>query len=153
MRNLASFIGKDPEEALPIGLLHDIGNVIVLRVVSEEKSFGMILPDHDILEYLCYETHQEFGELVAKEWNMSQQLKELIQNHHTYPKPDDALRTEKLLLILTDMINQMLGYAPPASYNLLQSRPAGDLNLADRQDFRKFLSDLPKQIEEAITWF
>jgi HD-like signal output (HDOD) protein len=153
MRGLSDFARIDPEDALATGLLHDIGNVIVLRVVSEEKTFGLIMPDRDILEYLCYETHQEFGELVAKEWNMAPQLKELIQNHHTYPNPDDPLRTERLLLILSDMISQMLGYAPPALYNLLQSRPVNDLGLADREDFHNFLKDLPGQIDESINWF
>jgi HD-like signal output (HDOD) protein len=153
MRGLSEFIKIDPEDALATGLLHDIGNVIVLRVVSEEKNLGQVMPDHDSLEYLCYETHQEFGELVAKEWNMPPQLKELIQNHHTYPKPDDPLRTPRLALILTDMISQMLGYAPPASYNLPESRPVKDLGLAGRENFLKFLHDLPGQIDESINWF
>ncbi len=153
MRGLACFAGLDPEDALATGLLHDIGNVIVLRVVSEEKNFGMIPPDEGTLEYLCHETHQEFGELVAKEWNMPKQLKELIQDHHNYPKTDDPLRTERLLLILTDMINQMLGYSPPVSYNLMQSRPVIDLGLTGRDDFEVFLQNLPNQIEESVNWF
>jgi len=153
MRGLASFTRLDPEECLVIGLLHDVGNVVVLRVVSEEKNFGIPLPDYSMFEYLCYETHQEFGELVANEWNMATHLKELIQNHHTYPEPNDPLRTQRLMLILTDMITPMLGYAPPAAYNLLQARPARDLGLSDSEHYAQFLTKLPSVIEDSISWF
>ncbi len=153
MRGLADLTRLDPEDALVIGLLHDVGNVVVLRVVSEEKDFGIPLPDYQTFEYICHETHQEFGELVANEWNMAPHLKELIQNHHTYPEPNDPLKVQRLMLILTDMITPMLGYAPATTYDLLHARPARDLGLIDSPNYVLFLQGLPDVINESIDWF
>ena len=51
------------------------------------------------------------------------------------------------------MLSAMLGYGPPASFNLLQSRAARELGLAERAGFVGFLPDLPARIEEAMSWF
>ena len=57
-----------------------------------------------------------------------------------------------LALLLTDMINQMLGYGTPAAYNLLESRPVYDLGLADDADFIKFLDHLPNEIQHVMSF-
>lgn len=152
MRELAAFTGVDQEDALVTGLLHDVGNVVILRVISEDN-LGMPLPDLDTFEYICHETHQEFGELVAAEWNMAPHLKAVIQEHHRYPDLADPFRTTRLQVILTDMIAAMLGYGQPAAYDLLHCRPVQDLKLADREDFIAFLTELPQRIDESIEWF
>ena len=153
MRGLAGFAELDEEEAFLIGLLHDIGNVIVLRVVDEQRSFTGYKIDIDTFEHFCFECHQEFGELIAEGWKLPASLRSLITNHHTYPARDDPLRTERLLLILTDLINQMLGYGPPASYNLLETCAVRDLGFAEREKFLTFLAQLPRDLEETLTSF
>ena len=153
MRGLAAFTELDEEEAFLIGLLHDIGNVIVLRVVDDQRSFTDYKIDIDTFEHFCFECHQEFGELIADAWKLPASLRSLITNHHHYPARDDPLRTELLLLILTDLINQMLGYGPPVSYNLLETPTVRDLGLAGREGFITFLAQLPHDLEETLTSF
>lgn len=152
MRSLSAYTDLDPDAAFVSGLLHDVGNVIVLRIVSQHENLMGAKVDSETFEYLCQECHQEFGELVADAWDLPPQLKELIQNHHVYPAEDDALRTERLALLLTDMINQMLGYGPSAAYDLLESRPVRDLGLADDADFIKFLDHLPNEIQHVMSF-
>ena len=150
MRGLSGFTDADEEDAFLIGLLHDIGNVVVLRVVHGEQIAQPYEIDDDTFEYLCYECHQEFGELIADAWSLPPSLKALISDHHTYPDPDDPLRTLRLQLQLTDMISALLSYTPFVSYNLLESRVVCDLDLAARNDFMAFLEHLPDQLAETV---
>ena len=96
-------------------------------------------------------TEQEFGELIAEAWDLPPRLKELIQNHHVYPAADDPYREERLVLMLSDMISQMLGYGPAASYDLLATRPVQDLGLAEDQDFIELLDRLPQEIDHLMS--
>ena len=150
MRALAEFTGQiDPEDAFAIGLLHDVGNVIVLQAVDKHEAFSHSRIDLQTFEYLCYECHELFGELIADKWALPPRLKELIQSHHRYPEDSDPLRNERLHLALADMINQMIGYGPPTSYDLLRSRPVRDLALTAEPGFVQFLQNLPEQIGHA----
>ena len=150
MRALAEFSKINPDEALMIGLLHDIGDVIVLREAQRQQEVLNYRIDFSTFEYLCAEIHQELGELVACAWQLPPDLQSLISNHHELPSENDPLRTERLFLQLTDMISAMLGYAPFASYDLLNTRVVESLGLADRGDFVEFLITLPDQVEENV---
>ena len=59
MRGLARFGRLDEDEAYLLGLLHDIGSVIVLRIVRTEEKGGFADVDLDTFEYLCRQSHQE----------------------------------------------------------------------------------------------
>ncbi len=153
MSGLAKFTALSEEDAWLTGLLHDVGNVIVLRVVGNHRSVSGYQIDAETFEYLCFESHQEFGELVAEAWNLPPRLKSLLADHHRHPEPDDPLRTERLTIQLSDMIASLLGYAPSVSYDLLATRPAQDLGLAEREDFVAFLRSLPTQVRDAMMYF
>ncbi len=153
MRELARLTRMDPEEAFTIGLLHDIGNVLTLRLVLEHERSHRQAIDTDTFDFLCYETHQEFGELIANAWQLPPELKSLISDHHVYPRDDDLLRKQRLMLILTDMISQMLGYAPAAQYDLLRAEVVRDLGLSDQRAFLDLLAALPDRISATADEF
>lgn len=150
MRDLASFTREVEEDAFLTGLLHDIGNVIVLRLAHEQQKLTRVALDLDTFEYLCHESHQEFGELISQSWQLPQKLQTLIADHHRIPADDDPLRKERWLIIAADMICQMLGYAPTAQYDLLHSRAFKELGLVDRQDVLDWLAALPERIADTI---
>ncbi len=150
MRGLSKFTTVDRENAFLMGLLHDIGDVVVLRIVHGEHVHNRYEIDTDTFEYLCYECHQEFGELIADAWGLPSDLKTIITDHHTLSEPDHPLRTERLQIQLTDMINSLLGYAPFVCYDLLGSKVVSELGLAGRADFVAFLEGLPDRIEETV---
>lgn len=153
MNGLSAFTGLNAEDCFVTGLLHDVGNVIVLRTIATQKAFPPSAIDLQTFDYLCHETHQEFGELIAEAWNLPQTLKLLIQDHHSYPDELAPLRRERLQLILTDMLSQMLGFSQPTAYDLLNSRPVCDLNLQNRRDFVRFLRSLPEDLAGQLGWF
>ena len=156
MRSLSRFTKVDQEDAFLVGLLHDIGNVMVLRIMHAQQMVMHDSLDVATFEYLCHETHQEFGELIADAWGLPEALKALIAKHHTYPESDDPLRLQRLQLIASDSIAAMLGYAPTAQLNLLGSRAILELGLADPDNpnggspsFLEYLRELPDMLAEA----
>jgi len=153
VRGLAKQLKMDEDEASLVGLMHDIGSVIVLRFVEEHEKASQTLLDVPNFDYLCFEAHQEFGELVAEAWKLPDNLKALASSHHLYPTEDDPLRRERLMVILSDMICAMLGYAPPASYQLMESRVVADLGLKNQPGFETFLTNLPDEVEDALLSF
>lgn len=154
MRGLARFVHIDEENAFLIGLLHDIGNVIVLRIVCDQEARFHERIDVESFQYLCQETHQEFGELVAQEWKLPEELRILIADHHTMPEQGDALATQRWMVILTDMMLAQMGYdAQPANYDLIRSKPVEALHLAAHPRFTFFLDELPEDIEDALSAF
>ena len=49
----------DEEDAFLTGLLHDIGNVIVLRIMLDNNAVAQYDLDASTFDYLCFETHSE----------------------------------------------------------------------------------------------
>ena len=152
MHSLAQFTTMDRDEAQLLGLMHDIGDVMVLREARKQMRFVKYNLELESFDYLCHECHQEFGELIAVAWNLPEKLRVLIGNHHSYPAPDDPMRVERLLIHLTDMINGLLSWGPYVAYDLLGSRPSRDLGFDKRADFAEFLVSLPDDIADAITY-
>jgi HD-like signal output (HDOD) protein len=152
MRMLATFTGVDPDEAFMYGLLHDIGAVMALRIINRQKDYGSQI-DLDSFEYLAHQSHQEFGEMLGKAWDLPDDVTALMARHHQYPDAADPLRTERLMLHVTEMMGSLLGFAYDAPYDLLRSRALSDLGLADRADFLSALPKLPDQIEDALQTF
>lgn len=150
MRKLGPLANMDEDDAFLTGLLHDIGNVIVLRVLQEHRAVANYELDLAAFDYLCHESHQEFGELIAIEWKLPEQLTSLISCHHSYPDDDDPLRTPRLLLQVTDMANSLLGYTDWQPFDLMNTRAVQDLGLADRREFTNCLEELPEIIRESI---
>jgi HD-like signal output (HDOD) protein len=151
MRELAPLIQMDGEDAFTLGLLHDIGSVIVLRTVSEQESVSHHWLDEEVFEYLCYETHQEFGELIAEEWQLPETIKAIVASHHSAPAADDPLAKQRWLTLFSDMICQMTGYGPPRQYDLLASEPAWALGLAEHPDTVRVLRALPDRVSSTLT--
>ena len=88
-RKLARAVGYgDPEKAYLAGLLHDIGYILNLVVfpaqtkVALEKAAreGRFMGDveHSDLGF----THCQSGELLGRQWNLSEELVEVILCHH-----------------------------------------------------------------------
>jgi HD-like signal output (HDOD) protein len=151
MGGLANLTDGDEDEGFLAGLLHDSGNVVVLREASVQEGLSRERISMDAFEHLAHQYHQEMGELIAQEWQLPPDLRSLIADHHRAPAADDPLRNERCQLQLTDMLNAMLGSAPAVDYDLRASRPARELSLSDRIDFLQFLEDLPPDIAQVLS--
>lgn len=151
MRELSLLVELDAEDSFMLGLLHDIGNVLVLRIVCDQELISHRWLDEQTFEYVCYETHQEFGELVADKWQLPDSIKAIVASHHTLPMDDDPFARQRRLTIVSDMICQMLGFGPPRQYDLLATEAVQALGLDAQSDFHRVLATLPEKIEETIS--
>jgi len=150
MRELAAPARLDPEDCFLIGLLHDVGNVVVLRLVHQHEALMHGAIDAATFEYVCFQCHQEFGELLAKEWALPDQLRSLISSHHAPPSADDPLRRQRLLVQAEEMVLSLLGFAPESAYDLLNSAPIVGLGLAESEELIDVLANLPARVEETV---
>ncbi|GMU37272.1 MAG: HDOD domain-containing protein [Phycisphaerae bacterium] len=150
MHGLAPLIGRDPDDAFLAGLLHDIGNVLVLRIVSAEEAKMKVRVADDEFEHLCELAHQELGELLATAWKLPRNLSALIRDHHVRPDAADPLAVERQALLLTDMILALLEFAPYQPYDLLNADVASDLGLDADPRFTTLLAALPAELDETL---
>lgn len=150
MRSLSTVTKVDEEDSFLMGLLHGIGNVIVLRCAQDASNLRKYNVPYDVFEFLCYECQQEFGELIADEWKLPDLIRSLVVDHHEYPAEDDPRRVFRLMLRITQMINGVIGYGPEGNYDIAHCRAVADLGLEDSPEYLRFLRRLPAELEENI---
>ena len=73
-----------PENLFAFGLLHDVGKVLLLRIlkdVSEERN----ITDPAVIEELLEKLHTRFGASLIKKWNFPSDFYEAVLFHHEDP--------------------------------------------------------------------
>lgn len=92
-RKLAKRIGvKDPEQVYLAGLLHDLGFMVNLRIAPEEfydilrRALSEGEPVERLEEELWGCTHCDSGSMLAKKWELTPVVAEVIQYHHQLSK-------------------------------------------------------------------
>ncbi|MGB0715018.1 MAG: HDOD domain-containing protein [Phycisphaerae bacterium] len=150
MRSFSTVMKLDEEDCFLIGLLHGIGNVIVLRCAQDASDLRKYDVPYDIFEFLCYECQQEFGELIAEEWKLPDLVRSLVVNHHDYPTEDDPLRNYRLMLRITQMVNCNIGYGADGSYDVANCKAAQDLGIDGTPAYLSFLRRIPGELDEQI---
>lgn len=153
LRGLAELIKAEPEEAYLVGLLHDIGAVLVLHEVQEQEAVLRYQIEVDEFTWLCSEHHQRLGQLIADAWELPEKLKALVTDHHRPVAADDEASRERNMIVLADMLKAMLGYARPGSYNLCGTSAAQALGLDAAPAFAAFLDSLPEDLRGIPTPF
>ncbi|MGB8910750.1 MAG: HDOD domain-containing protein, partial [Candidatus Sulfotelmatobacter sp.] len=91
-RKLARSVAfDDPEKAYLAGLMHDIGFIVNLVVFPEQTRTAMQKAQREgvfVGKVECSDlgfTHCQSGELLARRWNLSEELVEVILCHHHVP--------------------------------------------------------------------
>lgn len=151
MRRLAPCVGMDEEDAFLMGLLHDIGCIVTLRIIANYRNVCREQITDEAFAHLCHVSHQEFGELLANEWKLPEELTALIAGHHHDPEADDPLGKQRLMLQTTSMIASLLGYALPRPYDLLNAHQVKELKLPAFAGWPEVLEGLPEEIQEAVS--
>ncbi len=89
--------------AYTAGLLHDIGKVILDQYIADGSPlfFRNLSQENETFTQLEKKiigiTHSEAGTILAKKWNFSDELSEVIQLHHT---PEKAKKDKDLVYII-----------------------------------------------------
>jgi len=99
------------DELFTMGLLHDIGKLLLLQIVIEidsKSSDGRDIEGSDVNETLdTY--HGLFGASLLKKWEFPSEFAHIAQYHH---RPDEAgtLSKELMIVHLANLISKALGY-------------------------------------------
>lgn len=134
--------GVMQNEAFFAGLFHDIGKLLILKVIAQkkQKDASMTIPDHLLLSAMAI-LHAEQGYLLMHQINMPQMFAVITRDHHL----QDYDRTN-YLLILVKMANHIchhmgIGLTQDAAIELLETEEAVLLNLsqADLEEVGIFL--------------
>jgi len=90
-KQLSRDMGGNHDQAFVCGLLHDIGWIVMLEMLSKYDL------DKEKRDHLMQVHHTTLGALVAKKWNFSEEIQEVIKNHHL---PDKAEAHQQLVQVI-----------------------------------------------------
>ena len=108
-QDLAPALAANPDEALTLGLLHDVGKLVVFDRISTLRAMrrrSIELPEAFVHALLSM-AHEPLGALAAQRWELGPRAVAAIGNHH---RRVPALRHEPLseLLYLADTVDQAM---------------------------------------------
>jgi len=114
-RELALKLGADNKQLIfTAALLKDIGKVVLQQFVAESFRDINELVAHQGYSFREAEKeilgidHAELGGLVAKQWNFSSAMVEIIENHHL-SRDVDVPGRDTAIVYLADLICMMMG--------------------------------------------
>ncbi len=148
----------DPEELSTVGLLHDLGKVVVYQTM--EGAFRRVRQRVEELDILVYQAeqdvlgtdHGEIGSWLLEKWALPRQVTEPIADHHDFrPRRDHAERTA--VVHLADILCRAEGLGnggdrriprlEPAALEVLEMNLDDVRSVMDRMDAE--LGDIPRQ--------
>lgn len=101
---------SEMETAFLAGLLHNIGQLALLKIIEDLRVAGTItadLPKNLITEILNSNMHTEQGYLLTRKWNLPEVYCTLVRDHHQEPcDPDNTLL---LFVRLADQVCEKAG--------------------------------------------
>jgi putative nucleotidyltransferase with HDIG domain len=85
-RLVAEPAGVHTEEAFLAGLMHDIGKLVILRMVYDyRKRTGQEVPAQDVDDAL-QERHAMMGALALRRWHLPDTIDDPVMFHHSYDR-------------------------------------------------------------------
>ncbi len=108
-RKLAGLCGEDEETAFVGGLLHDIGKVVLWRILAEQE-----LSEAEC-ERLVVDHHVQVGALLAENWHLPEAVKQVIARHHEPELLAGEERLPALVQLADRFVNEGIFPAPTES--------------------------------------
>ncbi len=141
--------GVDEETAFVVGLLHDIGKLVIDQYAPAEFDAVVNLAQEKQISFyeaeqvvLVDTNHAEVGAWVAEQWALSPDLINAIRNHHAVSTVED--RPSKLLAAICRFANFIChkrGVGASGNFNVPQLDPEAWATMSIKKE------DLPKMIE------
>lgn len=143
-----------PEEISVIGLLHDLGKVLLFQCFEEEfQRVQSLVTDKAMLFYEAEQAvlgvnHGELGGWLLEKWTLPAKLVDPIIYHHTFrPGRDHAERTA--VMHLADILCRAEGYGNGGDKKIPQVEPSAletlDLKI---EDIRQIMDRMQGELSE-----
>lgn len=146
-----------------LGLLHDVGKVILDRVAHDiyaiviQTTYDESIPLREAEKRLIGESHDTIGGLIMKKWRLPLMFSHVAQYHHAVPDAPEEDRTIIAMVSLADQMARMrfLGFGGDMSGIVFSDTDAfRELETASpaikEMDIVKFIWDLEEVDEEVI---
>jgi HD-like signal output (HDOD) protein/DNA-binding NarL/FixJ family response regulator len=102
---------KQPDELFTMGLLHDIGKLVLLQIVGELEVKGKLGEEVDRVE--LFDTleryHSKFGATLLKRWQFSN-IYTQIAMYHDNIEESDPISKELLVVHFANLLVKSMGY-------------------------------------------
>lgn len=98
----------NPENVFTMGLLHDIGKLVLLTALFELSQSRTI--DEQEVKDIVKLLHVKFGEAVVLGWKMPPSFIQVVAQHHDYEKMD-KLPIETKIVSFANIMVRRLGYS------------------------------------------
>lgn len=145
------------EEIFLLGLLHDLGKLVLMRQIPAEYkevvnlcAKGSLFADAEQSKFGF--AHPLIGALVAKKWNFSMETCQAILHHHdaSLESLPPALQEKTLIVRLGDYIAHSLGHGHPEGYpeNTEQMLVAATALKISEADLNKIKEDVGRMFAE-----
>ena len=128
-RMLADRARTPADEAFLVGLLHDIGKLVILKQAhAYQKRTGQKL-DPAIVELAVLERHAAFGALTLRKWRLPDTLDEPVLYHHDYVSARSH-RKAAAVAYAANLLAHHFGFGcPPMPIDLLADPVSQELGL------------------------
>lgn len=119
-RLVAERAGLAPDAAFLVGLLHDLGKLVILKLAFDQKKKGQgVTPDE--LEWLIQTTHAAIGARVLDRWQLPEEIVAPVAWHHD---PDQAIEPHTRAAAVAWLANRLshrygFGCSPEPDADLL----------------------------------
>jgi HD-like signal output (HDOD) protein len=102
------------DEALVLGLVHDIGHLVMATYFSEQFESIMKTASKRKSPPWCFEmqvglSHTEIGKCLASRWALPESMQAVIEFHHT-PNRSESYKSEVKLIYLADVLSNSRHY-------------------------------------------
>lgn len=98
----------DAEKVFLMGLIHDIGSVLLIKSLGEIIADNKTFDKADLIDSV-YEAHTSFGAALLDQWEFSQEFV-TIAEFHEWTKFDSKATKELLTINLADNMTYKIGY-------------------------------------------
>lgn len=82
-KTIAPKLNMEPEKAFLLGLLHDVGKIVLLSILKSENVKAKDIPP-STLGRIFFRFHERAGGLMAESWKLSPEITSVIQKHHDF---------------------------------------------------------------------
>jgi HD-like signal output (HDOD) protein/CheY-like chemotaxis protein len=118
---------ENTEEVYLLGLIHNIGELFLLRVLGElfQRQNNQILSMDEVLE-MVRDYHCVFGEALSKKWDLGDLFCFVTRNHHdlkAYSDEDEEKQSFIRLMHVVNLADQLVDYAGASYYGKVLPAP------------------------------
>lgn len=108
----------DAEEYLMMALLHDVGKLWLVRIVSdivsgEEHGMTVEAAEQSIAQLFAV-LHAKMGGVLLERWEFAAKFSHIVHNHHNAPNPEDR---ELCVVQFANQMAKRAGYTVETAFN------------------------------------